>query len=226
MDIQALLNHTYYLLYQSPAYSIMSDQPVKKRRLAAAAEALIDAASLEVDSMTQKRLASNLDSLKTSFDNKLNTVVQAVQTSNENFDAKIDKLNQHVAGLKSEVSAIKTLLEEEKKQKTLERALGMTHFGSFNYYICNMNGYNSYNEKKPSSELVKSILQRFSLGFGFTLPLGAPTDDPKLSRGNESEKKALHKAIAVKFVKQIKDLIKRKPRLVDKNDGTFEINYE
>ena len=201
----------------------MSGQPAKKC-LAAAAEALIEAASLEVDSMTQKRLESNLDSLKTSFDNKLNTLVQTVQTSNENFDAKINTLDQHVEGLKREVSAIKTLLEEEKKHKTLERALGLTNLNSFDYYIRDM--IYSGNKKKSSSEVVQSVLQWFSIGRGATLPIGALKDEFTPLRGNEDQKKALNKVIAVKFANQIKDLIMREPRLVDRNDGTFEIYYE
>ena len=53
--------------------------------------------------MTQKQLAQNLDSLKASFDSNLNRVVQSVKSSNENFDAKINTLNQHVAGVKDEI---------------------------------------------------------------------------------------------------------------------------
>lgn len=45
--------------------------------LSGAAEALVDAASLEVDSdVTQKQLAKNLDSLKASFDRDLDKVIQ------------------------------------------------------------------------------------------------------------------------------------------------------
>jgi hypothetical protein len=70
----------------------MSELPTKKNRLAEAAEALIEAASLETDSMTQKKLTANLDSLKSSFADNLNIVVQKLQSSNENFDAKINTL--------------------------------------------------------------------------------------------------------------------------------------
>ena len=86
-----------------------TQQPSKKLTLAAAAEALAEAASLEAESMTQKELAQNLDSLKASFDSNLNRVVQSVKSSNENFDAKINTLNQHVAGVKDEIVALKSL---------------------------------------------------------------------------------------------------------------------
>ncbi len=61
----------------------------KKNRLTEAAGALIEAARLETDSMTQKKLTANLNSLKSSFADNLNIVVQKMQLSNENFDAKI-----------------------------------------------------------------------------------------------------------------------------------------
>jgi enoyl-[acyl-carrier-protein] reductase (NADH) len=49
-------------------------------KLAAAAEVLIEAASLESDAMTQKQLANHLDSLKSSLDCNLNMVVQKIQS--------------------------------------------------------------------------------------------------------------------------------------------------
>jgi hypothetical protein len=52
----------------------------KHSKLAAAAEALIEAASLESDAITQKQLANHLESLKLSFDSNLNKVVQKMQS--------------------------------------------------------------------------------------------------------------------------------------------------
>ena len=75
----------------------MSEQsPSKQTRLAAAAEALVEAASLEVDAATKKKLVDGLDALKSSLDGNLNRVVQKMQSSNEDFDAKINSLSQHV----------------------------------------------------------------------------------------------------------------------------------
>ena len=68
----------------------------KNPGLTAAAEALIEAASLEADAVTQKQLVANLESLKTSFDSNLNKVAQKIDSSNVNFDAKINMLNQHL----------------------------------------------------------------------------------------------------------------------------------
>ena len=150
----------------------MSRQPSKKPGLAAAAEALIEAASQEADAMTQTKLALALDSLKISFESNQNAVVQAVRSSNEkfdNFDAKINTLNQHVASVKSEIGALKTLLEDEKKQKTLERGLGLTHLYSFDYY--------EDGRTKDSSEFAKNALECFLLEQGLNLPRASLTDN-------------------------------------------------
>ncbi len=186
----------------------MSEQPPsKKERLAAAAEALVEAASLEADAATHKQLAQNLDALKTSFDSNLNRVVQTVKSSNENFDAKINTLNQNVQGVKNEIVAMKALLEEERKQKTLERALKLTDLGSFEY-----SERNSYNSKK-SSDLVKTAIEWFMIDYGFILPSNATVYNNR----NED--------FYEKFKEHIKKLIKREPRLVKKDDGSYSIYY-
>ena len=109
-------------------------EKLKNPRLAAAAEALLEAANLEADSFAQTKLAQNLDNLKASLDAKINT------------------LNQHVAGVKSKIGALKSLMEEECKAKTLERARGLVHLRSFNY--CGKDGVlNQYTTQKNSSEI-------------------------------------------------------------------------
>lgn len=188
----------------------MSGQPPsKKERLAAAAEALVEAASLEADAATHKQLAQNLDALKTSFDSNLNRVVQTVKSSNENFDAKINTLNQNVQGVKNEIVAMKALLEEERKQKTLERALKLTDLGSFKYHTAS-----EYTDKN-SSDLAKTAIGWFMLGYGFQLPKNATV----YNNNNRNED------FYEKFKGQIKDLIKREPRLVKKDDGSYSIYY-
>ena len=184
----------------------MSEQPsAKKPRLAAAAEALIEAASLEVGSVTQKQLAQNLDSLKASFDSNLNKVVQTMKSSNENFDAKINTLNQHVASVKSEIGALKALLEKDFKRKILMDAMQLTHLvGEFQYR-------DEYGHPRESSDLAKKVLARFLCGSGANLP--AKVCDNQ-------------KAFREKFVKQIKDLIQRDPRLRENTDGSYTIFYE
>ena len=198
----------------------------KHSKLAAAAEALIEAASLESDAITQKQLANHLESLKLSFDSNLNKVVQKMQSSNENFDAKINMLQQHVNLVKCEIGALKVIMEEECKQKTLERALTLTDLDSFDYYD------KSYNNsaKKNSSELAKSTIKWFMVGYGSNLPnLVTLTNEYNLNSNYKSatEKEVLIKAFVDRFAKQIKVLIKREPRVVkNDNNGTYAIFYQ
>ena len=140
-------------------------------------------------------------------------MVQSVKSSNENFDAKINTLNQHVAGVKDEIIALKSLLEEEMKQKTLERALSLTDAESFEYYANPSGSYQTSN----SGELVKKTIKWFMLGYGMII-----SSDYSMERdGNESSKENFRQ----KFKEQIKRLIKREPRMIQKDDGNFAIYY-
>ena len=89
----------------------------KNDRLKQAAEALVEAANMEVDTVNQQKLADNVDALKESFDTKLNAVTQSVKATNDNFDAKIDTVNQHLVKVQEEVSEVKALLETHMAQQ-------------------------------------------------------------------------------------------------------------
>jgi predicted RNase H-like nuclease (RuvC/YqgF family) len=201
----------------------MSEPPTKKNRLAEAAEALIEAASLETDSMTQKQLTANLDSLKSSFVDNLNRVVQKLQSSNENFDAKINTLNQHVHDLKIEMGALKKIMENQTKQKTLELALTLLDLNSFTYFECS-NNYHA--NQKNSSELAKTVIRLFMLGYGYNLPLEATLTNEQRFTTSTAEKELLKKAFIDKFAGQIRALIKREPRLAKNENGANSIFYE
>ena len=64
---------------------------------------------MEMDSMTQEKLTGNLESLKLSFADNLNRVVQKMQSPNENFDTKINTLNQHVHNPKIKIEVLKKI---------------------------------------------------------------------------------------------------------------------
>ncbi len=138
-------------------------------------------------------------------------MVQSVKSSNENFDAKINTLNQHLTGAKEEINALKTLLVEEKKQKTLERALQMTDLESFNYYR------DRYQSVSSTEELAKKVIKWFLLGYGMNLSSIYSTKQ----YGNEADQAAFRQ----KFKEQIKTLIMREPRMVQNSDGNFTIYY-
>ena len=202
----------------------MSELPTKKNRLAEAAEALIEAASLETDSMTQKKLTANLDSLKSSFADNLNIVVQKLQSSNENFNAKINTLNQHIHDLKIEMGALKKIMENQEKQKTLELALTLLDLQSFTYFEFS-NNYHA--DQKNSSELAKTAIRWFILGCGYTLSSKATlTIDQRFSSKSTAEIELFNIAFVDKFAGQIKALIKREPRLVKNENGAYSIFYE
>ena len=188
----------------------------KKPRLAEAAEALIEAASLEADAVTQKQSVANLESLKTSFDSNLNKIVQKMDSSNENFDAKINTLNQHLMGVQNEIGALKSLMEEERKRKTLESARALTKLESFEYY--------DISSRKDSSDLARTALDWFLLGYGCYLP-----NDGKMSQNiNQVDMERYEqskKDFRDTFTMQMKILIKREPRLVQDNDGSWAIYY-
>ena len=167
-------------------------------------------------------MTANLDSLKSSFADNLNIVVQKLQSSNENFDAKINTLNQHVHDLKIEMGALKKIMENQEKQKTLEVALLCLDLNSFTYFECS-NNYHA--NKKNSSELAKTVIRLFMLsGYGYNLPSEATlTNDHLYSSKSTAEKELLIKAFVDKFAGQIEALIKREPRLVKNENGAYSI---
>ena len=174
----------------------------------------MEAASLEVDSVTQKKLSSSLEALKTSFETELTAVTKSVKASNEHFDDKINTMKQELTNVRSELQKMHTVLESQAKMKRLELASTRTSVLSFDY---NNGGYNT----KNSSALVKNIIENFMFGYGYILPQNAFVA-ASTSYNDEAEKKALFRK---KLVKQVKDLIGSEPRLQDKGNGAFSIFY-
>ena len=177
----------------------------KASRLTEAAEALVEAATLEADGATNKEVVAALESLKTSFDNKLNTVIQKIDSSNENLDAKINSLNQHLG-------AIKMMMEEEHKQTRLHRALEYVKLSSFTYLDRNGGQGESY-------FLAKNALMCFSLGHAYMLPHGSVGEyiDDDVAKSEQ--------AFRNKFSEQMKELINRDPRLVKGENGVWTMYY-
>jgi len=159
----------------------------KEARLSNAAEALVEAVLLDAGTANQKELASKLEALQISFDNKLNT------------------LNQHLVDLKKDI-------QEEKKQKTLERALSLTDLQSFQYY-------EDFDTLKYSDDLAKTAIGWFMLDYGCYLPNAKISNEFREATDEET------KAFRDKFKAQIKFLIKREPRLEKESDGRFAIYY-
>jgi len=102
-------------------------------------------------------------------------------------------------------------IQEENKQKTLERALSMTDLQSFRYYVHHID--------KNSANLAKEVIKWYMLGdHGYFLPNVSLAETYREVTDEET------KAFRDKFKAQIKALIKREPRL-EQDDGTFLIWY-
>ena len=167
----------------------------KESRLSNAAEALVEAVLLDAGTASQKELASKLEALQISFDNKINT------------------LNQHLVDLKKDMSTMSSSIQEENKQKNLERALSMADVDSFYYY--------DYQEGQQniSTFLAQNVIKRFMLDCGYYLPKAKLSNEDREATDEETM------AFRDKFKAHIKFLIKREPRLKKESDGRFAIYY-
>lgn len=178
---------------------------------------LVEASIL--DTTVPDDVADVCRTFKESIDSIFASVVQQMNLSNEDFDAKFKVLNEMMAGIDSHISIlnshiaeIKILVQEECKQKHLERAHELTDLGSFTYYKV------GYTNSKKSSELAREAIGWFMLDKGFLLPnakLRQHPDEPEESKA----------AFRQKFKRQIKDLIKREPRMLLNEDGGWMIYY-
>jgi hypothetical protein len=123
---------------------------------------------------------------------------------------QINTMNQNISNLRGDIASIKSMLEEETKAKTLERAAALTHLGSFKYNSSRSDGINS-------SDLAEKIIEWYSLGYGYNIP-----GDYYIGHYNDDDKK---KKFREQLAEQIGDLIKRKPRIVKDPDGSYVIHY-
>ena len=101
-------------------------------------------------------------------------------------------------------------MEDDRKHKTLERALALTDLNSFYYYD------NTGAGKKNSSDLAKTVLGWFMLGRTMTL-----RHEPTLTKVIDLQSKSVEE-----FAKMIRELIKKEPRLLKRDDGMYSISYE
>ena len=139
-------------------------------------------------------------------------------------------MNLHVVNASKNIGAVKMIMEDEKKQRSLERALNLTDLGSFDYYILQEDIWPNY-DKRRSSDLAKSVIGWFMIGQGAYLPSDLTVlvdhDDSALWCTMSPDKKdALAKEFADKFASQIKTLIKHEPRLVKDGIASYSIFYE
>ena len=161
--------------------------------------------------MTQQKLSSSLEALKTSFETELTAVTKSVKASNENFDDKINTMKQELTNVRSELQKMHTV---QAKMKRLELASTRTSFQSFDCY--NERGRDKINSSAP----VKHIIECFMFGYGDILPQNAFVGSSYYD--DTAENKALFRK---KLVEQVKVLIGSEPRVQDKGNGAFSIFY-
>ena len=219
-------------------------EDTNKVRIVKAVEAIVEAASLEVDTLTKKTLCTNLDELKSSFDNKLEAVSQSMKVSNEYFDSKINTMNQHKVSIDNKLEAISqsmkvsnenfdvkintmnqhiiTLEENMKEVQGFLAAQDKRQKLEFAISCSNLQEfkYKSEDSQKMSSTLVEKILRWFALGYGYHLPSDATAYSSSKSEKTKEE------VFRAKLMKQLENLIGHKPRLVENEKGDFTIFYE
>ena len=187
-------------------------------KLALAAAALVEAVSLEVDSLTQNQISMNLnlEALKGSFETELRTLAKSVKASNEKFDDKINTMNQKITILCAATEKTNTLLEAQAKLQRLEVAIDRAEQVSFKYNCRDNAGRFCGGDTR---NLATCILNWFILDNGYKLPAGYLSNDC-----TDAASKALFREA---IVKQITTLTGRQARLHQgEGDDNYSIFYE
>jgi hypothetical protein len=129
----------------------------------------------------------------------------------EKMKGTMKKMKGTMKKVESAVVALKKMAEEEKQQKTLERAIKykLAKLLSFDYYVGE--------SQQCSSILAENVLKSFLLGCGFLLPGGSLSS-------RSSVPKAPTKKFLKKFKYQIATLIQVKPCFVRRADGTIDLS--
>ncbi|KAL9189638.1 hypothetical protein ACHAXT_009313 [Thalassiosira profunda] len=140
---------------------------------------------------------------------------ELVNADELDLDARVKKLSEDISSMKNDMSVIKTLLEEDSKQKTLERALQLVKVGSFTYYKGSSTPYSS-------QSLAKEAIEHFLLGSGYRLPNWYMKKSPAIHVTTAQEIELDRRAFRLKVTEQVKLLIRRESRLVEhEDDGTL-----
>jgi len=109
-------------------------------RLASAAEELVKAVTLEVDSFTHQKLCTNLESVKGSLESRLNSINRVVKALGEKIDSGIDEVNHNQADIKnllekqnSFILKQSSIISNQHKINNLQWAITHCEVGAFKY---------------------------------------------------------------------------------------------
>lgn len=190
-----------------------------KNKLSRAAEALVEAATLEVDSLTQKKLANemkefNRNLTKLSLDMDKNTgCFDELKKIVEKQSSEISKVHDNINTVNHNLNGIKNIMEQQLKIQKLSNAIvANAHVGSFEY-----KDQSRYPEKTNSKEFVHTILQSFVNGFGKYIPNTYYIGSGYMEKERE--------AFRAQLKSQVITLIGREPRLVKESNGQYAIYY-
>eukprot|EP00592_Proboscia_alata_P002718 CAMPEP_0194370292 /NCGR_PEP_ID=MMETSP0174-20130528/18565_1 /TAXON_ID=216777 /ORGANISM="Proboscia alata, Strain PI-D3" /LENGTH=200 /DNA_ID=CAMNT_0039147643 /DNA_START=112 /DNA_END=711 /DNA_ORIENTATION=+ len=194
------------------------------KRLAIAAEELVKAASMEVDSVTQLKLSSNLESLKESFDSKLNNVNQVVKTLSDKFDVGINKLDQNQGDIKNLLEKQNIIMTKQNKISNLQWAYAHCEMGAFQYKEID----NRNNSAKSSTELARKVISSFMTDKGMFVDDNnvSASFDCSYSQSKKEELEKSRQAFRDSLKVHISKLIGKEPRVAkfgDSNNGEYAI---
>lgn len=187
-------------------------------KLAAAAEALVQAAVSETNSSMlaiNREVADGIKSISADLQgrgsndsetlNSIQAQVGALNSKVDTLNSKVDTLNSNIVKMQATMSSIDTSLKTQERLKRIEFALDECSHGVFSYYTND----NSYNNER-SDALVKSILLNFRKGFGYYIPLEMRLTQPSYGRSNE-DKLALNQKFRDALTEQLYTILGVKP---------------
>ncbi len=129
------------------------------------------------------------------------------------MNQKIDKMNQNLSSLHSDMSEVKILLEAQEKHAKLEFQLSCADLESFTYYF---DGPNEV-EECDSSDMVRRFLKFDALGRAYIFHAAF-----SIYKGSNNEKG--QKEFRDKLKEQLETIMGHEPRFVG-DDGWYTI-YE
>jgi type I site-specific restriction-modification system R (restriction) subunit len=182
-----------------------------------------DAAAGFKDTVAQ--LTKTLESFKSSFDD-----------TQQEMKMELTALSQDVKSLNLQMTTLTILMDEELRQKTLERALILTDLDAFEYIPVEYYQMDYPYDAGASSELAKGVIRRFMLGQGAKIPSAIMnlsyrshvSYSYKWNEKTDKEKDAMVKEFVDEFVNQISTLIGKQPRIEKVRDMLYpyEIHYD
>jgi len=207
-------------------WAILNTGLTKEDKLIYALESLRKSFDCKLNTMIQTQKASDLN-----FDDKMNNLIQTQKASDQNFDDKMNTLIQtQKASDQNFDDKMNTLNQHlvklEKDMSTMSSSIQEENKHKTLEKALSLTDLQSFQYyiyqkgQKNSADLAKEVIKRFMIGHGYTLP-NAMLVSNECRKTTDEETNAFRDKVKA----QIKALIKREPRLEKKPDGRFQIRY-